>query len=242
MIVKELPLHSGMCNRLFILAHHCTKAINEGYKLYINPNDYNFNKLLSYIIESNDIFYKGEKGDFEIIPTNCQYWQSESFFDVSLIRNIFKFPQYIIDDIIEKYGDLSDTVAIHVRRGDYIWLNSLKTYYIPDRKYYLNAYNDFFKGKNVIIISDDKKYCERILKVDGNAKISEYNDDVYDLCLLSLCKHHICSNSTFSWWGCWLNEKEDAINLYPNKWFRCKTYVDEETLLPDRWIKYDYFD
>lgn len=239
-MTKNLPLHSGLCNRLFIIAHHYSNAVKDGYKLHIPQEHYQNSELLKYIIENNDVFDKEYNETYESICTTNQFWQSEFFFDVNLIKDLIKFPQNIIDKITEKYGDLSDYVAIHVRRGDYLINGNQYLYYIPDETFYINVYNEFFKDKKIIIVSDDIKWCKNEIQLE-NAIYAEDNTNVEDLCILSLCKHHICSNSTFSWWGCWLGEREDSINVYPNKFFQRKCFVEESTLLPSRWVKYEFF-
>lgn len=70
-----------------------------------------------------------------------------------------------------------------------------------------------------IICSDDIEWCKNNLHIE-NAIFSDYKDPIMDLSLLSMCKHHIGSCSTFSWWGAWLGEQKDSVNIFPPYWFR----------------------
>ncbi len=67
--------------------------------------------------------------------------------------------------------------------------------------------------------------------VDHNQGLESYND----MRLMSLCQHHIIANSSFSWWGAWLNSNQNKIVIAPKKWFANDTNVKD--LIPDNWIK-----
>ena len=91
----------------------------------------------------------------------------------------------------------------------------------------------------MIIFTDDIPWCKSQEIFSGDRfLISETEDNVYDLCLMSMCESHIIANSSFSWWGAWLADSEKVIA--PKRWFGTTGYTaknNTEDIVPDRWIK-----
>lgn len=160
------------------------------------------------------------------------YFQSYKYFEKykEQIYDEFKFKNSILYKcfcIISKY---SDTVAIHVRRGDYVnhsgfW--NITEEYIQEA---INKFND--KKYTFLVFSDDIKWCKQIFP--ENMVYVENNNHYEDLCLMSLCNHNIISNSSYSWWGAYLNKNEDKKIIAPKNWFtESKPLID---LYPKNWI------
>jgi hypothetical protein len=85
------------------------------------------------------------------------------------------------------------------------------------------------------ILSDDIDWCKENLKFD-NMVFVQNDSDVEDLWTMSLCKHNIIANSSFSWWGAWLNSNPDKIVVAPSKWFGTNLNLPIDDLLPkDKW-------
>lgn len=117
-----------------------------------------------------------------------------------------------------------DSLAVHVRRGDYLKpQNSL--YNVVEKKYYEKAIS-YLKNNvdisHIYFFSDDIEWCrsefkdvENTIFVDSN--LSE--NELIDLEMMRNCKYFIIANSTFSWWGAWLSEREGKIMIAPEKWF-----------------------
>jgi hypothetical protein len=179
---------------------------------------------------------------------NCYYdgyWQSEEYFNpiADIIRQEIQ-PLSKLDSHNHNYKDQiisSKSVSLHIRRGDYLFANS--KYKICSTNYYYDAI-DYFKQKlkNPIfyIFSDDLTWARANFK-DSNYVIVSDNDDnpLIDLYLMRNCKNHIIANSTFSWWGAWLNESIDKIVISPKSWFvnpEQDIWVKEKLLLKD-WIQ-----
>lgn len=157
------------------------------------------------------------------IPDNSYldgYWQSEKYFkeNESVIREELQIPQELKSNLIEKYPFLKEeTISIHVRRGDYLNLPN----HHPTQKidYYELAYDLIgIKDINVVITSDDIQWCKDNLKFK-NTHFIENETNINDLYLMSLCSHNIMSNSTFSWWGAWLNNNPNKKVVIPSIWF-----------------------
>lgn len=150
------------------------------------------------------------------------YWQSEKYFlPISeTIRNDFIFPVASVRNkelAEEMAGNIS--VSIHVRRGDYLGGFPVmdESYYEPAMAYFVEKY------KNVCfyVFSNDIPWCrehlraERMTFVDWNTG----KDSPYDMWLMTRCKHNIIANSSFSWWGAWLNPNEGKEVVAPKIWF-----------------------
>ena len=94
----------------------------------------------------------------------------------------------------------------------------------------------------MIIFSDDVRWCKRTrtLFKDDRFLVSETDDNLYDLCMMTMCKGYIIANSSFSWWGAWLSETENPKVIAPSRWFGDSGYTaknNTQDIVPDRWIK-----
>ena len=140
------------------------------------------------------------------------YFQSEKYFKHirSKILEQFGCPYNKKIELLQKYPQLPNSIFLHIRRGDYVghWLH-----YIDLTKYYEYCLKQF-ENVNVFICTDDREWCKNTYP---NFHILDENE-VNTLWIMSLCgKGGICSNSSFSWWGSWLNENKGATFFYPNK-------------------------
>ena len=152
-------------------------------------------------------------------------WIHPSYF-VSIeeeVRNAFRF-----NGISEKNRKFSEelknieSVSIHIRRGDYL---NTPIYDVCKEDYHKKAIgriiekvdNPFF-----IVFSDDVQWCNDYLgRFNVNYKMVDWNkgkDSYQDMFLMTQCKHNIIANSTFSWWGAWLNQNKNKIVIAPGKW------------------------
>jgi len=161
------------------------------------------------------------------------YYLCHKYFDNyrEKIINIF-----CVDDITKKYIydkypiiDQKNVVSVHVRRGDYK-KTTAKTNggtYRLDQSYYINAINLINNkiGDPTYIIftekEDDSHWCKKYIKNHfrkNNIVIIVGEIDYVDMYMMSLCRHNIIANSTFSWWGAYLNTNKDKIVVYPKGW------------------------
>lgn len=135
----------------------------------------------------------------------------------------------------------SQSVAIHIRRTDYINTTYGSNYYISlSLEYYTQAI-EIIRSKMddpvFFVFSDDITWCKNHLNLHVPVTFVENSvDDIEDLKLMSACKHQITANSSFSWWGAWLNGNRDKIVVAPEKWFKLPK-AGTEDLLPEDWIK-----
>jgi len=177
------------------------------------------------------------------------YFQSEKYFlnKHHLIKEIFAFPA-LSEPQLNNYAGIinksTDSVAIHFRRGDYVsdpitskfHVTCSLTYYEESIKYFLNKLIDplFF------IFSDDIEWVEKnianwpIQKVI--IKTPENTPSWVEMCLMSLCKNNIIANSSYSWWGAWLNSNSDKVVIAPEKWFSDET-INTKDIVPNSWLR-----
>ena len=171
------------------------------------------------------------------------YWQSELYFkDYSKeIKKIFSFSD-ILDEqnqLISNDIDQSNSISIHIRRGDFL-LKRNDNHYMNLKEYYLKAINEsskFFKNPKYFIFTDDPSWVTDNFVLDHSYFIVAVNQGAksfYDMHLMSLCKSNIIANSSFSWWGAWLNDNKDKIIYAPKDWFKDKS-ISTDDLIPNSW-------
>lgn len=135
------------------------------------------------------------------------------------------------------------SVAIHIRRGDYVSNDVAasvhgvcsKEYYSSALDYLIKKYEDF-NSFRIFIFSDDIKWCKENLSFRNSVFIDANLEPEHDLFLMSQCNHQIISNSTFSWWAAWLNTYDRKTVIAPKHWFRT-TEVSNEDILPSSWVR-----
>jgi hypothetical protein len=203
-------------------------------------------KLKFAQLESNYISYGEPSFNYTEIPNLKSdikligYFQSEKYF-INYRKEILEL--FSIDDetqkiIDEKYSNILklDNCSLHVRRGDFVSLQNYHTLQTVD--YYKKSIEIIGEDKYYLIFSDDIKWCEENLSFIKNKIFISENHDYVDLYLMSLCKNNIIANSTFSWWGAWLNRNINKKVIIPSKWFGDNnSHLDTIDLYCDKWIK-----
>ncbi len=152
---------------------------------------------------------------------NGEFQNEENFIDYrDELLYFFREPPNITN-ILNKLGDVYDnTVAIHVRLGNFI---GSKKHFINLNEYYRKCIIKIQNTMTVVkfVIVSDEKDTKKIYKIYPFLQgipslITETKDEVLDLYFMSRCKGVICSNSLFSWWGTWLNPREDGLFYIPH--------------------------
>lgn len=199
-------------------------------------------KNIGYVEEK---FYKETDGHLHIFdddyvkdcPDNVSlygFFQTEKYFShiSESIREDFTFKSDILDPCKDEFK-FDEIISLHIRRGDYV----NKSYYHPlcDLEYYENALKKFSSDIPVIIFSDDPSWCKRQdLFSSDRFMVSDTGWNLIDLCLMSMCSHHIIANSSFSWWGAWLSGSEKVIA--PKRWYGPAAQgILTPDLIPERW-------
>lgn len=169
------------------------------------------------------------------------YWQSEKYF-AHCRGEVLKAFNYKWRPISEEF------CSIHVRRGDYLKYPDKHPVVTEDYLDQAIAYMVHNVGINrFMVFSDDIEYCQQLMpafSANGSTFIYAMNGaDTEDLVRMSECRHHIISNSTFSWWGAWLNQNQDKVVISPSKdnWFGPgNVHLDTSDLIPESWIQIKY--
>jgi len=201
-------------------ALHCVekyKILHEGYENYhFDPKFFNI---------GDDIHLHG-------------YFQTEKYFKhiESSVRSEFSFKPDIVEDASSYLKDKQshETVSIHVRRGDYL---TLKHHGSCDLSYYSSALSHFTdKSYNFIVVTDDINWAKSTFVGSDNFYISESRNQFIDMCIMTLCNHNIIANSTFSWWGAWLNTSPNKKVIAPSRWFGPNVPLNTKDLYVPGWI------
>ena len=172
------------------------------------------------------------------------YWQSEKYFkdirDVICQEFTLKDEYSIEDNEIVKEIKNYNTVSLHIRRGDYIADAKINKFHGCCSLGYYNRAVEYIakKVKNPVfyIFSDDIEWVKENLKINFPTKYVSDGilKDYEELILMSYCKHNIIANSSFSWWGAWLNDNPEKIVITPNQWFADKS-IDTSDVIPENW-------
>ena len=161
------------------------------------------------------------------------YLQSEKYFkhNRELIMEYFRLPEEDLKYLLDKYGNLDSTTSVHIRRGDYLDNPNYHTV-LSDTTYYRDAL-DLLNPEKVLVFSDDLVWAKNNFP---NFTVVEEDKDYLEIFLMAMCKDNIIANSTFSWWGAWLNENPNKRVIAPNNWFGSLCNLDVKDLLPSDWI------
>jgi len=252
--MASYDLHNGYeLERIF--------ALNENYcskeeKLKVQSTKNFFTKFIkevkkytpfiqrSYIKEKKHLHFSYQESDLGSKNTTTYYrgsWQNPQYFDpiAQELRAKLIFPEFTNPKSLALCQEMAEqeTVAVHIRRGDYLKHKALGG--ICDLLYYQNAIKalDALVNKPLFIVfSDDITWCRENINVD-NVRFVDWNSgeqSFQDMHLMSLCKHNIIVNSSFSWWGAWLNANPEKIVISPNKWIH---YTDAMGIVPNEWLK-----
>lgn len=175
------------------------------------------------------------------------YWQSEKYFsDIEKdIRREFtvKDPQKDKDRETADIIASCEAVSLHIRRGDYVSnATTNQIFGTCGLDYYHSSIGIIAQNvpnPHFFIFSDDPEWARNNLKLDYPTTLVEHNNadrNFEDLRLMSQCNHNIIANSSFAWWGAWLNNNPDKIVIAPAKWFQTAKY-DPKDIIPPQWIK-----
>lgn len=171
------------------------------------------------------------------------YWQSIKYFEniQDIIKNSFSFNINSSSQNLktkEQMGKVN-SVSVHVRRGDYV--NNKLHGGICNESYYKKAINcitDRVEKPIFYVFSDDIMWCRNHLNIENAIYVDwNINNESYrDMELMTKCKHNIIANSSFSWWGAYLNKNKNQIVICPDKWFN-DTQINTSDLYLSQWIK-----
>ncbi len=174
------------------------------------------------------------------------YWQSYKYFiDFdSQLREEFT-PRNPISARTSNYESIiakTNAVSVHVRRGDYISNATANAFHgTCNVQYYrdaIRAIGERVKNPRYFVFSDDLEWSRSHLDFVHPVTFVEYaglSREIEDIYLMRKCRHNIIANSTFSWWGAWLNEHPNRIAVTPKRWFR-DPRIETRDMIPPDWL------
>jgi len=173
------------------------------------------------------------------------YWQSERFFAAqrsTLLRNFSprQPPAAAVSALACRITEAPDAASVHVRRGDYVSDPEAARFHgTCSLDYYRGCLRELrcrHPALSVFVFSDDPQWARDHFPRDSSVEFVEphLESPAIDLWLMSLCRHHVVANSSFSWWGAWLATRAGA-KLAPARWFTDAAGLDDRDLVPAAW-------
>lgn len=265
MIISKIQ--GGLGNQLFQWAYGRNLSLKYNTQLYmdtrfydikspdITKRNFNLDKFpnINYNLINNDVIRNFNSNGYPIIYTDNfhyidleynnnlnyyldGYWQSEKYFKEieNIIRQELSPNKLILDKISKVHNPEDNNVSLHIRRTDYITSNGVHP--IQPISYYEEALNIIKDYDNILVFSDDIEWCKNNLHFYKMLFI-ENNTDIEDLYIMASCKNNIIANSSFSWWGAWLNNNPDKKIITPINWFGIQANLNTSDMMPNNWIK-----
>jgi hypothetical protein len=259
---KSIGYSGRLGNQMFQYATLKALSLKTGYEMFL-PNhleikqdgcfDFTNNQWIKYRLDILDCFnininlvqnnltetyieknFNFEPEIFNIADnTSIDGWfQSYKYFNEykDIIKKEFTFKDEILNKCKSIINSYLNPVSIHIRRGDYV---KHPGFWVITPEYINEALQHFTdKEYTFLIFSDDIEWCKQIFP--EGVVFMEGNNQFEDLCLMSLCKHNIIANSSYSWWGAWLNQNQDQRVIAPKNWFINPKPLND--LYLDNWI------
>jgi hypothetical protein len=250
----------GLGNLMFQAAAGYSLSLRDNLEFSVDTRNYHGGKY-GYVRYLDNIFRKiqicntfdcdnvfGEQGhDYHEIPRITKdtklngYFQTEKYFQNfrNEILELFSPTEEITQKLEDNYQDIlsKKNVSIHIRRGDYL---DLKDYYQQlTLDYYKKATDLFGDEYCYVIFSDDIQWCKENFGFLNEIVFIEDLEDYEQIYLMSMCDNNIISNSTFGWWGAWMNMNPDKKVVGPDVWFGPKlvNQLNSKDIICNNWIK-----
>lgn len=209
-----------------------TKYKENIFSKIIDCKDYNFRCV-----------YSEPKFSYDELPYTKDlkldgYFQSEKYF-IDYKQEIIDLFQISANDIIKVKEFFSwwgvydkPITSVHIRRGDYLKLQDF--HHVCEIDYFKNAIAEI-GDSYFVFISDDMEWVKQNFN-DKDYIFSDFNDELLDLTIMTQCDNNIISNSSFSWWGAYLNKNKHKKVIAPSKWFGPLGPKDQIDIIPENWI------
>lgn len=198
-------------------------------------------------------YEKTIKFDKDLVNSNASvfigYFQSEKYFqeyreqiikDFQLKDTISKYSQDVLCDI---EGNYENSVSVHLRRGDYVSLQSASdvhgTCSVDYYKKAIETIRGFKPAARFYFFSDDMNWVKKeFFNIDNSFFVEDSPDkkSFEDMYIMSRCHSNIIANSSYSWWGAWLNQNTEKVVIAPKEWFSKKEFCSED-IIPSEWMK-----
>ena len=252
-MIQLIP-QGGLGNQLFQIAAGYSLALDNGEEFSICGDDhhlpfqglaitnYKNNILRNFRFSEMDdslAMYRYLDSKYAPIPHSKNvrimgYFQSEKYFSNNKDEIIKALaPEKSTTDYIDsKYSITEDSASIHIRRGDYLKLSHVHP--VMSDKYYHKAINMLGGVDNIFIFSDDLEWCKANISHEKSIFVDE--DDYICIHMMSQCGANIGGNSSFGWWGAYLNQRPEKIAIFPSNWFGNKQFSEYKDIFMDHFV------
>ena len=262
--MTKIKLQGGLGNQMFqyaygrkLILHDKKKVIFDisffkGNKNLIDTNrpflldKFNIDDSVQFEDRPDDTITKVVKKILSKLTCIYDFYQSETYFkDIeSDIRKEFtlKVPLgHAAQAHLNEISSTTNSTSLHVRRGDYVSDEKTNVHHgACDLTYYAKAIEyikEEVESPTFYIFSDDIEWVKENLKLENGVYVSNPEiRDYEELILMSKCSHNIIANSSFSWWGAWLNSNQKKIVIAPKQWTTRKS-SDDLKILPKEWVQ-----
>ncbi len=249
-------IQAGLGNQLFQWAvarsyaidHNCEYKFETSFyptqtKRQVKLNEFNIKfELVTQLDINRPVLQINDTFNFIELPYDPSniiflngYWQSEKYFsrNSDVIRNELLSGRDMSKLSKTPFID-TNTVSIHIRRTDYTESNGYHP--VQSMEYYEKAIAEIGSYDKLFVFSDDINWCKENLKFRDMIFMEGFTD-IEDLFIMSMCKNNIIANSSFSWWGAWLNNNPNKKVVAPINWFGQQANISTADILPENWIK-----
>ena len=264
----EVATSNGLGNQMFQYAAALGYAQKHGKKLFLNDKSKLFDifEIKSAKISQNADLYshltKEQKKELKKVSLNADRFNEKMFNDPDYmvlsgyahnphffenvndnLRYEFRFKKSLNEKNVALAEEMKtqNSICIHVRRGDYL----SNGYPLLSLRYYRNAVEHILKKDSetphLYIFSNDTEWVEKYFKLPYPQTVMVGNNAVEDLHLMTQCRHNVIANSSFSWWGAWLNPNPDKIVVMPDRWDYWHDWW-AQAIAPDGWVQIPAFD
>jgi hypothetical protein len=249
----------GLGNQMFQMAKAISESIEHNLPCYFRnqsfipmegrqPTNYKNNIFRKILFDDTKIpTIRINEHSFSYIKTKYVYNQSTEFYGYfqssknflsheKKIIEIFSPDKNFINKIKQKYPKIfeKDSLSVHVRRGDYLSITNVLP--VIDKTYIDKCIDTIGHYSNVFIFSNDKGWVKTNLNYKNMTIVDEL-EDYEELWAMSLCNHNIMSNSSFSWWGSYLNINNNKKVFVPSVWFGPNGEKNYQDVYESDWIK-----
>jgi hypothetical protein len=237
--VAKAPWHLTTGSRLWAVAR----------RLHLSPASYFALLGIRWVDEGDDLSYRPQQLALQSSAYLSGYWQCAHYFNdcESSIRENFRLIPALDEMLTERRQRLDIgqgvTVSVHVRRGDYVTDTAANaTHGTIDQDYYRRSVENLAamleSDFRLLVFSDDTVWARENIHLPAPT-VHVVADDHFpqiDMHLMASCDHHIIANSSFSWWGAWLNPSPSKTVVAPARWFK-NTALKADDICPAEWVR-----
>jgi len=256
---SNLGTYGELGNQLFEIAATYAYGLRFGreivfpkWKCLLSGNNYSqyfANKIVEKDPITPDIQYIEKSFTYNPIPAFSEktvdlkgYFQTEKYF-IDYKNEIIKLFQPI-NEIVEKINCFcyKDSVSLQLRFYDRGAVDPVHQYYSSDEniEFLKTAINYFGKNKTFIVTTNNVLKAKSMFRGYNNfIFLKDYNlSSIEEFFVQTQCEHNIISNSSFGWWGAWLNQTPDKVIIAPKKWFKIEDeWHNSKDIIPNIWMK-----